>query len=145
MNFTHSRWKKKQIIIVGGWAKVYRKDWQYPTYTTVDFDEVKGKKKDGTLNSNWAGKGATMVEKVAKVRALRESFIDEFGQMYDESEIDLIKKGSEAEIEFAEKKKAAIDAIVEDSVEEVKEEQEIIDADVVDMSEEAEGVKSPWE
>ena len=73
--------------LVGGWAKVYRKNWKYPTYCSVAFDEVANRKKDGTLNSNWAGKGATMVEKVAKVRALRETFIEDLQGMYDADEM----------------------------------------------------------
>lgn len=73
--------------LVGGWAKVYRKDWTRPTYCSVGFTEVAQKKNDGTLNSNWATKGATMVEKVAKVRALRESFIDDLGGMYEAEEV----------------------------------------------------------
>lgn len=72
--------------LVGGWAKVYRKDWEYPTYTTVSFDEVAQHKRDGSLNSNWATKGATMVEKVALVRALRETFAEELGGIIDEDE-----------------------------------------------------------
>ena len=73
--------------IVGGWAKVYRKDWQHPTYCSVAFDEVAQKKSDGKLNFNWSGKGATMVEKVAKVRALRETFVEEVGGMYEAEEM----------------------------------------------------------
>lgn len=73
--------------LVGGWAKVYRKNWTYPTYCSVSFDEVAQKKGDGTLNSNWSGKGATMVEKVAKVRALRETFIEDLGGMYEAEEM----------------------------------------------------------
>ncbi len=73
--------------LVGGWAKVYRKSWAYPTYCSVSFEEVAQKKNDGTLNSNWSGKPTTMVNKVAKVRALRESFVDEFAGMYDEAEM----------------------------------------------------------
>lgn len=73
--------------LVGGWAKVYRKDWQHPTYCSVAFDEVAQRKSDGELNSNWKGKGATMVEKVAKVRALRETFVEELGGMYEAEEI----------------------------------------------------------
>lgn len=72
--------------LVGGWAKVYRKNWEFPTYCSVSFDEVAQKKSDGTLNSNWSGKGATMVEKVAKVRALRETFIEDLGGMYEAEE-----------------------------------------------------------
>ena len=75
--------------IVGGWAKVYRKDWTHPTYCSVAFDEVANRKKDGQLNSNWAGKGATMVEKVAKVRALRETFVEDLGGMYEADEMSL--------------------------------------------------------
>ena len=78
--------KLKDEQIVGGWAKVYRKDWTYPTYITVSLDEVAQKKGDGTLNSNWASKSATMVEKVALVRALRETFVEELGGMIDENE-----------------------------------------------------------
>lgn len=73
--------------LVGGWAKVYRKDWTHPTYTTVSFDEVAQRKNDGSLNSNWSGKGATMVEKVSKVRALRETFIEDLGGMYESEEM----------------------------------------------------------
>lgn len=73
--------------LVGGWAKVFRKDWQHPTYCSVAFDEVAQKKSDGSLNANWSGKGATMVEKVAKVRALRETFVEELGGMYEAEEM----------------------------------------------------------
>ena len=78
--------KLKDEVLVGGWAKVYRKSWEHPTEITVSFDEVSQTKNDGTLNSNWATKGATMVEKVALVRALRETFAEELGGMIDESE-----------------------------------------------------------
>lgn len=73
--------------IVGGWAKVYRKDWKYPTYCSVSFDEVAQRKSGGELNINWATKGATMVEKVAKVRALRETFVEDLGGMYEADEV----------------------------------------------------------
>lgn len=79
---------KNKEELVGGWAKVYRKDWKHQTYSSVSFDEVAQRKKDGTLNSNWQGKGATMVEKVAKVRALRETFVEDLSGMYDADEID---------------------------------------------------------
>ena len=78
---------KETEHLVGGWAKVYRKDWKYPTYCSVSFDEVAQRKSDGNLNSNWATKGGTMVEKVAKVRALRETFVEDLGGMYDEDEM----------------------------------------------------------
>lgn len=72
--------------LVGGWARVYRKDHDHPTYISVSFDEVAQKKGNGQLNSNWANKGATMVEKVALVRALRETFVEDLGGMIDADE-----------------------------------------------------------
>lgn len=72
--------------LVGGWAKAYRKDWEHPTYISVAFDEVAQRKKNGELNRNWATKGATMVEKVALVRALRETFTEDLGGMIDQDE-----------------------------------------------------------
>lgn len=80
---------KDEERLVGGWAKVYRKNWEYPTYCSVAFDEVAQKKNNGELNSNWSGKGATMVEKVAKVRALRETFIEDLGGMYEAEEMNV--------------------------------------------------------
>lgn len=72
--------------LVGAWAKVYRKDWEHHTYISVSFDEVAQKKGNGQLNHNWANKGATMVEKVALVRALRETFVEDLGGMIDADE-----------------------------------------------------------
>ena len=73
--------------LVGGWARVFRKDWTRPTYSSVSFNEVAQRKNDGSLNSNWSTKGATMVEKVAKVRALRETFVEDLAGMYEAEEI----------------------------------------------------------
>ncbi|MCW8932190.1 MAG: phage recombination protein Bet [Gammaproteobacteria bacterium] len=86
VQYRKGTFKLNDDVLVGGWAKVYRKDWEHPTEITVSFDEVAQTKKDGTMNSNWATKGATMVEKVALVRALRETFAEELGGMIDESE-----------------------------------------------------------
>lgn len=73
--------------LVGGWARVYRKDWSHPTYSSVSFSEVAQKTGQGQLNSNWNNKGATMVEKVAKVRALRETFVEDLAGMYEAEEM----------------------------------------------------------
>ena len=82
--------------LLGGWARVYRKDWQHPEYASVALSEVAQKTKDGKFNSNWAYKTATMVEKVAKVRALREAFVEEFGGMYVEDELqDVVSEAPE--------------------------------------------------
>lgn len=90
---------KSEEKLVGGWAKVYRKNWKYPTYCSVEFYEVAQTKKDGQLNSNWAGKGGTMVEKVAKVRALRETFIEDLSGMYDADETNIPAPESPSEPE----------------------------------------------
>lgn len=73
--------------LVGGWAKVYRKSWAHPIYCSVSYDEVAQRKKDGTLNSNWQSKPTTMVNKVAKSRALRETFVEQLAGMYEAEEM----------------------------------------------------------
>lgn len=72
--------------VVGGWAKVYRKDRKYPSEAYVSFDEYVGKKGDGTPNSNWATRPATMIKKVALVQALREAFPNDLNNLYTEEE-----------------------------------------------------------
>ncbi len=73
--------------LVGGWARVHRKDWTHSIYSSVSFNEVAQKTGQGQLNSNWGTKGATMVEKVAKVRALRETFVEDLAGMYEAEEM----------------------------------------------------------
>lgn len=68
--------------IIGGWAEVYRKDRNHSFRIEVSFDEYAGRKKDGTLNSQWSKKPATMIRKVAVVQALREAFPNTFEGMY---------------------------------------------------------------
>lgn len=86
VNFREGTFKLPEEQLVGGWAEVYRKDWDHPVKITVSFEEVAQRKSNGELNSNWASKGATMVEKVALVRALREAFAEDVGGMVDEHE-----------------------------------------------------------
>lgn len=73
--------------IVGGYAKVYRKDRSHPYVAAVSFEEYAGRKKDGTLNGQWSKKPGTMIRKVALVQALREAFPSAFGGMYAEEEV----------------------------------------------------------
>lgn len=72
--------------IVGGWAKIFIEG-KEAEYNTVSFDEYAGRKRDGSLNSQWASKPATMIRKVAVVQALREAFPDDFGAMYSPEEM----------------------------------------------------------
>ena len=72
--------------VVGGWAKVYRKDRKYPSDVQVTFEEYAGRTKEGNLNSNWANRPATMIKKVALVQALREAFPNDLNNLYTEEE-----------------------------------------------------------
>lgn len=72
--------------ILGGWAEVFRRDRTHSTRIEVSFEEYAGRKKDGTLNSQWSTKPATMIRKVAQVQALKEAFPDDLGGMYTAEE-----------------------------------------------------------
>lgn len=75
--------------LVGGWAKVYVDGYVEPIEAVVSIDEYAGVKKDGSMNSQWSRRPATMIRKVALVQALREAFPEELGGMYDVSEMGL--------------------------------------------------------
>ena len=68
--------------LVGGWAKVFVKDYSTPIYASVSMKEY------STDKSNWQSKPATMIRKVAVAQALREAFPEEVASMYDASEMD---------------------------------------------------------
>ena len=78
---------RKEETLVGGWAEVFRKDKNHSMREEVSFDEYAVRKKDGSLNSQWSKKPATMIRKVALVQALRESFPAYFGGMYTSEEV----------------------------------------------------------
>jgi len=64
-----------------GWAKVYRKDAEFPFYSEVRYGEY------NQNTSIWQTKKHTMIEKVAKVHALRDAFT--IAGLYTEDEIDV--------------------------------------------------------
>ena len=70
------------------WAEVYKEGFEVPIRVEVDFDEYVGKKRDGTVNAQWATKPKTMLKKVALVQALREAFPEDLGSLYTEEETD---------------------------------------------------------
>lgn len=78
--------------LLGGWAKVYRKD-----RTRASYEEVKLSEYD-TGKSLWNDKKATMIRKVALVHALREAFPSTFGALYDESEVRVDAEGAAREV-----------------------------------------------
>lgn len=80
-------------VLLGGWAKVYRKD-----RTRASYEEVKLSEYD-TGKSLWGCKKATMIRKVALVHALREAFPSTFGSLYDESEVRVDAESTAREVE----------------------------------------------
>lgn len=67
--------------LVGGWAKVYRDDRNFPIISRVRLEEYDKKQ------SVWNEKKATMICKVAKVQAMREAFPAQLGAMYTQEEV----------------------------------------------------------
>ena len=84
--------------LVGGWAEVFRKDWNNSIYCSVSLAEAIQKKGNGEPNSNWSKQPATMIEKVAKVRALREAFVEDLGGMYEAEEMNVELPDKEVQI-----------------------------------------------
>jgi len=73
--------------LVGGWARVYRKDWKVPMEVTVSLQEYQRHNSKGELMRNWKEMPATMIRKVALVQALREAIPEEFGGLYSPEEM----------------------------------------------------------
>lgn len=111
--------------VVGGWARAWRKDRSHPVTVEVPFDEYAGRTKDGSLNSQWRSKPATMIRKVALVQALREAFPGDIGGMYTEEEAS-IPNGSVVNGEAVESK--VIDPLAEQRAEKAEPEQQDFDS-----------------
>ena len=78
--------RQAKDVLLGGWAKVYRKDRRVPTVIKVNLSEYdKG-------NSIWNEKKATMISKIAKVQALREAFSSQLGAMYAKEETSALEQ-----------------------------------------------------
>jgi len=73
--------------LVGGWAVVYRKDWENPIRAEVSLKEYERRKANGELMRPWKEMPATMIRKVALVQALREAFPEEFQGLYSPEEM----------------------------------------------------------
>jgi phage recombination protein Bet len=80
--------EKAKEKIVGGWAKVYRRDRAHPFYIAVSFVECAKYTKQGALTHFWDKMPATMIRKVALARALREAFPSRLGGMVVEAEFE---------------------------------------------------------
>lgn len=79
--------------LTGGWAEVYRSGWRVPVAETVSLAEYDTKK------SQWAKMPGTMVRKVALCHALREAFPNDYGGLYDRTEMDQAIDGLPQEVE----------------------------------------------
>jgi len=66
--------------LLGGWARVYRKDREHPSTARVSLAEYDRKQ------STWNAMRATMIRKTAVVQALREAFPTQLGAMYTAEE-----------------------------------------------------------
>nr|WP_278842472.1 phage recombination protein Bet [Melissococcus plutonius] len=97
--------------LLGGWARVYRKDRKNPFYVQLDFKEFsKGQ-------ATWNQMPKNMVRKTAIVNALREAFPEALGAMYTEDDARL------EEVKTAEpiKEKAETTQILENKFKELSE------------------------
>jgi phage recombination protein Bet len=68
---------------IGGWADVYRKDWEHPAHIEVSLAEYADPRKQ-----TWKTMPETMIQKVAEVAALRMAFPEELGGVYTSEEMD---------------------------------------------------------
>jgi len=69
--------------LVGGWARVYRKDRAKPFYTAI------ARKEADRRMALWKSQPATMLRKTALARALREAFPGLFSGMYSSAEVEI--------------------------------------------------------
>ncbi|MBC1509453.1 phage recombination protein Bet [Listeria seeligeri] len=72
--------KLEKDKLIGGWAKVYRKDREKPVVTKISLSEF------GKGQATWKQMPLNMIRKTAIVNAMREAFPDNLGAMYTEDE-----------------------------------------------------------
>lgn len=75
--------------LVGGWARVYRKDRTHPTYKTAKLEVY------DTGRSRWLKDPAGMIEKVPLSQALRAAFPTALGGLYTQEEMQRITETGE--------------------------------------------------
>ncbi|MFH0904661.1 MAG: phage recombination protein Bet [Methanobacteriota archaeon] len=72
--------------LLGGWARIKREN-REDIVVKVALHECVRYKKDGQPNRSWAEQPATMIQKTAVVRGLRDTFPAELGGLYEENEL----------------------------------------------------------
>jgi len=75
--------------LVGGWAKVYRKNHSKPEYKSVAF------KTYNTGRSRWEKDPGGMIEKVAKSQALRAAYPTALGGLYTQEEMERVTQAGD--------------------------------------------------
>lgn len=125
-----SFWVKGEQI-VGGWAKIYIKGRAVPQYDSVAFDEYAGRRKDGSLNTNWKNRPGTMIEKVAIMHALRNAFPNDFQGLYVAEEMGIDNIPEEKHIDVKELK----EVVAEEVEENANKEEFVVDAEPVEVVE----------
>lgn len=107
--------------LIGGWARVYRQDFEVPVEVFVSMEEY------NKNQSTWNSMPATMIRKVALVNALREAFPEDLGNMYTEDDggetFDRVAKDitpQESQEEVRARKMAEIEAYNAKKAEEAK-------------------------
>lgn len=123
--------------LVGGWARVYRKNFKVPVEIFVSREEYDKKQ------STWNSMPATMIRKTALVNALREAFPEDLGNMYTEDDggetFDRIKNVTPQETQ------EEVRARKMTQIEQMKQEQAQKQAEKVDTSYPADEVPDPVE
>lgn len=72
--------------LVGGWARVHRKDRKIPRYVEVRLEEMETRNREGKPVRAWARMPFTMSLKTPASRALRQSFPETLAGLYTEDE-----------------------------------------------------------
>lgn len=75
--------------LLGGWAKIYRKDRARPEYKTVNFATY------DTGRSRWQKDPAGMIEKVARSQGLRAAYPTPLGGLYIQEEMERLTEAAE--------------------------------------------------
>lgn len=107
--------------LLGGWAKVYRKDRRVPYLCRIDLKEYSKQKQNG--DGTWDKMTKTMIDKCAVVTAMRSAFPQQLGGLYTQDEIENSNFNSDNvdTIELKDdEKKPVVDIPIEIPTEEVK-------------------------
>lgn len=108
--------------IVGGWCKVFVKDYVEPIEARVSFKEY-CKMKDGKPAAQWRERPATMINKVAVAHGLRDAFPNDLGSMYIAEEMGMEEPADNTPIQKPQEFQDADYVPVDESTGEVQDEE----------------------